>query len=130
MGSGTAWGAAHQEAICIFMEMQWIHSSVIHTGKFFHGPFEITDPDTAFLMFKSTGKTREPDERATRFLNDHNRHLTVIDAKDYGLEELGEVSEYFDGLFYNGLIGVYNHLLADMGDHDLMKRKYMCKYNY
>ena len=48
MGSGTAWSAAQQQQICIFMEMQWINSAVIHTGEFFHGPFEITDPDTAF----------------------------------------------------------------------------------
>ena len=54
MGSGTAWSAAQQQQICIFMEMQWINSAVIHTGEFFHGPFEITDPDTAFLLLKST----------------------------------------------------------------------------
>ena len=40
MGSGTAWSAAQQQQICIFMEMQWINSAVIHTGEFFHGPFE------------------------------------------------------------------------------------------
>ena len=58
MGSGTSWSAAQQQQICILMEMQWINSSVIHTGEFFHGPFEITNPDTAFLLLKSSGKTR------------------------------------------------------------------------
>ena len=43
MGSGAAWGAAYMESICIFMEMQWIQSACIHTGEFFHGPFEVTD---------------------------------------------------------------------------------------
>ena len=43
MGSGAGYGAAYMESICIFMEMQWLDSSSIHTGEFFHGPFEITD---------------------------------------------------------------------------------------
>lgn len=43
MGSGAGYGAAYMESICIFMEMQWINSSTIHTGEFFHGPFEITE---------------------------------------------------------------------------------------
>ena len=37
MGSGAAYGAAYMESICIFMEMQWLDSSSIHTGEYFHG---------------------------------------------------------------------------------------------
>lgn len=130
MGSGTAWSAAQQQTICIFMEMQWIHSSVIHTGEFFHGPFEITDPDTAYLLLKSTGNTKALDERAISFIENYNHHLTVIDGEQYGMKELGEVSEYFDALFYSEMLSVYNDLLADMRNHPLSKRKYMWKYNY
>jgi fructoselysine-6-P-deglycase FrlB-like protein len=130
MGSGTAWSAAQQQQICIFMEMQWINSSVIHTGEFFHGPFEITDPHTAFLLLKSTGRTRDLDDRAIRFLNQYNDHLTIIDPKDYGLDKLGNVSEYYDYEFHTQMLSVFNQLLADMRDHPLNKRKYMWKYNY
>ncbi|MCH4222157.1 MAG: SIS domain-containing protein [Solobacterium sp.] len=130
MGSGTAWSAAQQQQICIFMEMQWINSSVIHTGEFFHGPFEITDPDTAFLLLKSTGKTRDLDDRALTFLNKYNHHLFVIDGEDYGMKDLGDVSEYYDYEFNTQMLGVFNHLLADMRNHPLSKRKYMWKYNY
>lgn len=130
MGSGCAWAAAQQQTICIFMEMQWINSSVIHTGEFFHGPFEITDPETAYLLLKSTGKTRVLDERAISFLSQYNHHLAVIDGEAYGMKELGEVSEYFDALFYSEMLGVYNGLLADMRNHPLSKRKYMWKYTY
>ncbi len=130
MGSGTAWSAAQQEQICILMEMQWINSAVIHTGEYFHGPFEITDPDTAFLVLKSTGKTKPLDERAIGFLDQYNHHHAVIDLVDYGAEELGEVSEYFDYDFHTAILGVYNGLLADMRNHPLSKRKYMWKYNY
>lgn len=130
MGSGTAWSAAQQQTICILMEMQWIHSSVIHTGEFFHGPFEITNPDTAFLLLKSTGKTKPLDERAISFLNDYNHHLTVIDAEKYGMNDLGEVSEYFDYDFHTQMLGVFNQLLSDMRNHPLSKRKFMWKYKY
>ena len=130
MGTGTAWEAAQQQTICIFMEMQWINSAVIHCDEFFNGPFEITEKDTAYLLLKSTGKTRAVDDRAITFLNKFNNHLTVIDGLDYGMGELGEVSEYFDHSFYSELLGVYNHLLADRRQHPLSWRKYMWKYNY
>ncbi len=130
IGSGTAWGAAHQESICIFMEMQWINSSAIHSDEFFNGPFEITEPDTAFLLLKSTGFTREVDERTLAFLGKFSEHTTVIDGYDYGMKELGEVSGYFDHSFYSEILGVYNHLLADRRQHPLSWRKYMWKYNY
>lgn len=130
MGSGTAWSAAQQQQICILMEMQWINSAVIHTGEFFHGPFEITDPDTAFLLLKSTGKTKPLDERAISFLGQYNHHFTVIDAEKYGMNDLGEVSEYFDYDFHTAMLGVFNNLLADMRNHPLSKRKYMWKYKY
>lgn len=130
MGSGTAWSAAQQQTICILMEMQWINSAVIHTGEFFHGPFEITDPDTAFLLLKSTGKTQALDNRAISFLDQYNKHHTVLDLEKYGANELGSVSEYFDYDFHTALLSVFNNLLADMRNHPLSKRKYMWKYKY
>ena len=50
MASGAGYGAAYMQSICIFMEMQWIHSSSIHSGEFFHGPFEITDKEVPFVL--------------------------------------------------------------------------------
>ena len=64
MGSGAGYGAAYMESICIFMEMQWLDSSSIHTGEYFHGPFEITDANRPFMIQISEGSTRELDERA------------------------------------------------------------------
>ena len=48
MGSGTGYAGAHQQTICIFMEMQCINSSAIHSDEFFNGPFVITEKDTAY----------------------------------------------------------------------------------
>ena len=82
------------------------------------------------MLLKSTGKTRKLDDRAINFLNNFNHHLTVIDAMDYGFEKLGDVSEYFDALFYTAMLGVFNPLLADLRNHPLSKRRYMWKYAY
>ena len=38
MGSGANYGEMYSLAICLFMEMQWIHSNCIHSGEYFHGP--------------------------------------------------------------------------------------------
>ena len=130
MGSGASWGSAHQESICIFMEMQWIHSSAIHSGDYFHGPFEITEKNTAFLMMKSTGRTRYLDDRALKFLGQFNEHCMVIDGAEYGMNELGKVSEYLDPLFHNNVVRVFNGLLADARNHPLSVRRYMWKFKY
>lgn len=130
MGSGGAWGSAHQESICIFMEMQWINSSVIHSGEYFHGPFEITDKNTAFLMMKSSGSTRYLDDRALTFINRFNHRCMVIDGLDYGMGELGKVSGYLDPLFHTNVIRVFNNLLADARNHPLSVRRYMWKFSY
>ncbi|HIG0987117.1 TPA: SIS domain-containing protein, partial [Klebsiella pneumoniae] len=61
MGSGPSFGAAHQESICILLEMQWINSASIHSGEYFHGPFEITETGTPFILLKSSGRTRPLD---------------------------------------------------------------------
>ena len=67
------WVLARTSVLLILMrsaceEMQWIHSSAIHSGEYFHGPFEITDKDVPFIMMMSTGRTRALDQRALDFL--------------------------------------------------------------
>ena len=49
MGSGAAYGAAYMESICIFMEMQWLNSSSIHTGEFFHEFVTVCKDDKKIL---------------------------------------------------------------------------------
>ncbi len=52
-GQRPSFGAAHQESICILLEMQWINSASIHSGEYFHGPFEITETGTPFILLKA-----------------------------------------------------------------------------
>ena len=83
MGSGAGYGAAYMESICIFMEMQWIHSEPIHTGEFFHGPFEVTDTDVPFIVLKNYGKDCDENVKKnwiTEYGADYKRPLVEIDS--------------------------------------------------
>lgn len=131
MGSGASWGSAHMQSICIFMEMQWIHSSTIHTGEFFHGPFEITDDQVPFMLQISEGTTRVLDERALTFLKQYGKRLEVLDARELGLSAIdNSVVDYFNHSLFNNLYGVYNRKLAEVRNHPLTTRRYMWKVQY
>lgn len=131
MGSGAGYGAAYMESICIFMEMQWINSSTIHTGEYFHGPFEITDNNTAFIIQMSEGKTRFLDERALTFLKKYAKRFEVLDAKDLGLSTIDPaVVDYFNHSLFNNVYAVYNRYLAEARKHPLSTRRYMWKVQY
>lgn len=130
MSSGAGWGSAHQESICVLLEMQWIDSSSVHSGEYFHGPFEITDQDKTFILMMTAGRTRPLDERALKFLKEHCGHLYVIDAVELGAQAFGEAAEFVSGLLLTSCIGVYNRALAKARNHPLTDRRYMWKLEY
>lgn len=131
MGSGPSFGAAHQESICILLEMQWINSASIHSGEYFHGPFEITEPGTPFILLQSRGRTRPLDDRAIRFIERYQGKLQLIDADKLGIQDLPtDVGEYFCGLLHNCVLDVYNLALATARNHPLTTRRYMWKVEY
>ena len=131
IGSGPSYGSARQESICVFMEMQWINSAVIHSGDFFHGPFEMTDEKNAFIVLVNDGKTRELDERVVRFLAKHNAKFEALDAKEYGIEEIPQaVREYFNPLFLTEILHVFNVHLSKQRQHPMNIRRYMWKEEY
>ena len=131
MGSGAAYGAAYMESICIFMEMQWLDSSSIHTGEYFHGPFEITDANRPFMIQISEGSTRPLDERALKFLRTYAKRIEVLDAKELGLSTIdASVVDYFNHSLFNNVYPIYNHALAEKREHPLVTRRYMWKVEY
>ena len=131
MGSGAAYGAAYMESICIFMEMQWLDSSSIHTGEYFHGPFEITDANRPFMLQISEGSTRPLDERALKFLRTYAKRIEVLDAKELGLSTIdASVVDYFNHSLFNNVYPIYNHALAEKREHPLVTRRYMWKGEY
>lgn len=131
MGSGASYGSAYMQSICIFMEMQWLDSSAIHTGEYFHGPFEITDANRPFMIQISEGSTRALDERALVFLKQYAKNIEVLDAKELGLSVIdSSVVDYFNHSLFNNVYPIYNHDLATELQHPLSTRRYMWKVEY
>ena len=131
MGSGPSTFVSYMQSICMFMEMEWVHSSSIHTGEYFHGPFEITDKNTPFLVFESEGRTRALDERALRFLGKYAEKVEIIDVKELGINSIADsVVEFFSPILH-WVIGLdYAGGLAAAKKHPLMMRRYMYKVEY
>lgn len=131
IGSGASWGSAYMENICILQEMQWIDSSSIHSGEFFHGPFEVIDKNSNILLQVAEGSTRFLDERVLKFLKNYSSRFEVLDAKELGLSIVdSSVIDYFNHSLFNNVFSVYNHILADLREHPLSTRRYMFKVEY
>lgn len=132
LSSGATLGAAYSTASFLFMEMQWIAAPTVHTGEYFHGPFEMTETDAPYLLFMNDGKTRHLDARALTFLQRFDAKITNIDAKDFGLASIASdaVIDYFDPMLLTGVMRVYAEELAAARKHPLTKRRYMWKLEY
>ena len=131
MGAGPVFGDAYGFAICLLQEMQWIHSAAIHSGEFFHGPFEITDHDVPFVLLKTVGNIRKLDERAHRFLKRYCDRITVVDAEEFewkGIKD--DLKEYFAGPIFGAVLRTYAEQLAYYRGHPLSVRRYMWKMEY
>jgi fructoselysine 6-phosphate deglycase len=131
MGSGANWGSAYSFAICILQEMQWVHAAAIHSGEYFHGPFEITDFDVPFIILKGLGNARKMDERAIAFAQKYSKRLLILDAAEFGLEALaGDAAEYLTPMLFTALLRAYAVKLADARGHLLTVRRYMWRMEY
>lgn len=131
MGSGASYGEAYSFAICLLMEMQWIHSSAIHAGEYFHGPFEVTDFDVPFIIIKGIGATRPLDERAYDFCRKYSDKIMLVDAETFdmtGIDE--EVREYFAPLLAGAVLRSLADAFAYERGHDLSVRRYMWRMEY
>lgn len=131
MGSGNMYGDAYSFTSCLLMEMLWIHSNAIHSGEFFHGPFEVTDYDVPFLLLKSNCETRPLDERAENFLKKFSDEVTVVDAATFDMEGICEdLQGYFAPFVMGAVLRSYAQGLSDHKGHPLSVRRYMWKMDY
>ena len=131
MGSGASFAHAYGFSICSLMEMQWMNSCYIHSGEYFHGPFEVTDNKTLYVLLMSEGKTRCIDERALSFLQKYASKYEVIDSSELGLAAIDKsVVDYFNPILFYEMSCVYREALAQIRKHPLETRRYMFKVNY
>lgn len=131
MGSGPVYGEAYSFAICLLQEMQWVHSAAIHSGEYFHGPFEITDFDVPFLLLKTSGETRPLDERALAFASKFSKKVTVVDAEGFDWTGIDpSLKSYLSAPIFGAVLRVYAERLAEHRGHPLSVRRYMWKMDY
>ena len=131
IGSGINYGEVYSTAMCWFMEMQWIHSGCIHSGEYFHGPFEVTDFDVPFVLVKGIGATRELDERAYNFCSKFSQKLAVIDEAEFDLTGIEPgVQEYVAPLLAGTVVREMIDSLAHERGHALSVRRYMWQMEY
>ncbi|BBR19316.1 SIS domain-containing protein [Salmonella enterica subsp. enterica serovar Indiana] len=131
LSSGASYGHAYGFAICSLMEMQWLHAAPIHSGEYFHGPFEVTDKETPFILLMNEGRTRVMDERANAFLSTYAEKVEVVDAKELGIGVLPpRVVEFFNPVLFYSIMCEYRSALADIRQHPLETRRYMGQVAY
>lgn len=131
MASGVNYGPAYSYAICILMEMQWIHSQAIHAGEYFHGPFEIIDKDVPFIILLGLDETRPLEERALEFSQRYGEKLVILDAKEFDMSGIDDsIKGYIAALVLNRVLRSYAFMLADARNHPLTTRRYMWKVEY
>ncbi|MDF2679163.1 MAG: fructosamine deglycase [Brevibacillus sp.] len=131
MASGANFGVAYSFAICILMEMQWIHSHAIHAGEYFHGPFEILDKNVPVIQLLGLDETRPLEERSLRFSQEYGEKLIVLDAKEFDLTGItDDVKGYIAPLVLNYVLRQFANELADARNHPLSTRRYMWKVPY
>jgi fructoselysine 6-phosphate deglycase len=131
MGSGANYGIAYWFAICLLMEMQWIHSHALHAGEYFHGPFEILDKDVPIIQLVGLDETRPLEERSLEFTQRYGERIVVLDAKDFDLTGVEEsVKGYIAPVVLQTVLRQYAEKLAEARNHPLSTRRYMWKVPY
>lgn len=131
LSSGSNWGVAYGFSICILQEMQWVHSQAIHSGEYFHGPFEVTDFDTSFILLVGLGPARAMDLRVRAFAEKYSQRLLVLDAAEIDMPSVAtEVAEYITPLVFQPLMRSYAVRLSEERGHPLTVRRYMWKMEY
>ncbi|MEN6316013.1 MAG: SIS domain-containing protein [Clostridiaceae bacterium] len=131
IASGPLFGTAYTMACCHLMEMQCKHAIALHSGEYFHGPFETTDRDVPIVLFKSTGRTRPLDERVERFIKKYNEHNIIIDAEEVGLGQLDpSVAEFFNSIIMIPIERFFVYHMSLVRNHPMEYRRYMWKVEY
>lgn len=131
LASGPNYGVAYSMCCCHFMEMQWKHAVCLHTGEYFHGPFETTDKALPMILLMSEGRTRVLDERCLRFLNTYAENFIVIDFKELNKGRIdADVAEFFNPVVMIPIERYYVAQMAEIRGHSLDERRYMWKVEY
>lgn len=131
LAAGANYGVAYSMCCCHFMEMQWKHAVCLHTGEYFHGPFETTDKQLPMVLLMGEGRTRALDERGLKFLKTYAENYIVIDFRELNAGRIdADVAEYFSPVVMIPIERYYVSQLAEATGHSMDERRYMWKVEY
>lgn len=131
LASGALAGTGYTMACCHFMEMQCKHAVYVHSGEYFHGPFETTDKEVAMVLLKSVGRTRFLDERAETFMKKYAEHYIVIDADEAGVSKIDPaVAEFFNSVVMIPIERYFVYQMSLVRGRSMDDRRYMWKVEY
>lgn len=131
LASGSNYGVAYSMCCCHFMEMQWKHAVCLHTGEYFHGPFETTDKKLPMILLMSEGRTRALDERCLKFLRTYAENYIVIDFEKLNGGKIDKsVVEFFNPVVMIPIERYYVSQMAEVRGHSMDERRYMWKVEY
>lgn len=131
LASGPNYGVAYSMCCCHFMEMQWKHAVCLHTGEYFHGPFETTDKQLSMILLMSEGRTRTLDERCLKFLNTYAENFITIDFAKINKGRIDpSVVEFFNPVVMIPVERYYVSQMAELRGHSMDDRRYMWKVEY
>lgn len=131
LASGPNYGVAYSMCCCHFMEMQWKHAVCLHTGEYFHGPFETTDKKLPMVLLMAEGRTRFLDERCLKFLKTYAENYIVIDFQELNKGRIdAEVAEFFNPVVMVPIERFYVSQMAEVTGHSMDERRYMWKVEY
>ena len=101
LGSGPVFSQTYGFAICSLMEMQWQSCAYIHSGEYFHGPFEVTEPGVFYFLQMSSSECRAAGPARACVLETHTDTLMVLDAMEYGMDQVpAGVRAYLDPILF------------------------------
>ena len=131
VASGPMFSTAYVAGVCIMMEMLWLHSYPIEAAEFFHGPFEILDENTPFILMLGEDPSRPLMERVVRFSKKFTERLFIYDSKDFAMTGIDPdirpiIAPYIvEAALYRILVR-----LSVWQKHPLSTRRYMWQMEY
>lgn len=131
VASGPGFMSAYNFGVCILMEMLWLHSYPIEAAEFFHGPFEILDETTPFILIVGEDPSRPLMERVMRFCEKHGRRVMIFDSRDFDMPGIAPIIRPIVAPYVlQASLKRFSEHLSDLRGQPLSTRRYMWKSEY
>jgi fructoselysine 6-phosphate deglycase len=131
LASGPCFTNAYVFGVCILMEMLWLHAYPVDAAEFFHGPFEILQPDTPLVLILGEDPSRPLMERVVRFSEKHSRRLFIYDSRAMKMPGIApEVRPMLAPYALQTALKRVSANLSVLHDKPLGTRRYMWKGEY